>query len=270
MDFGLKEIGLTLLIGAFTISGFELILRYVFNKSAIGFLENNMRFIPGAKAPPNESAGTRNDEKTMSALVFLGFSFLFGLLAEDISYKYEDSVQMPFKSIPAMTVKLLSQSVREQMGFEHILSRFDSRISTLVGNLAETPKITPLAKELAQSEAFRKVDQDKGKKVEAWIKKPTNLMADSTSDGELSQKDVAASITGLYYLAKNQVYGNANYYDEMKRIQSRLEFSRSISMIAFLYLLFGLALSSVSLIYKVLAPIFYNRKKAIDKSILKT
>lgn len=83
-------------------------------------------------------------------------------------------------------------------------------------------------------------DRKRALRIENWINDPS-----ACTPGEVSTEvcpsfgDFKDSILPLYYYAKNQAYGHENYYDEMKKIQSRLEFSRSISMLAFIYLCLG-------------------------------
>ena len=43
------------------------------------------------------------------------------------------------------------------------------------------------------------------------------------------------AIDNLYYNAKNTVYAHEQHSEELKKIQARLEFTRSLSMIGFIY-----------------------------------
>ena len=264
MDLDVKELGITFLVGAFTILGLELILHYFLNKQLTGFFQGRLGLAPeepaapaadapeaGAPSGPAPGGGKKkgaeskdNDtskDQAMRVAVFVGLAFAVGILAEDISYKYVDKVQLPFRVVP--------ESAGLSLPGE--LFGYSSRFRTLVSQRErDKPWPTPdwLAIDLARSGAFELVDPDNGGKVRDWMEKkgPCQLKEEGQGGGEpcLTVKEVDATIQRLYYYAKNRVYMVDNYYDELKRIQSRLEFSRSIFMIAAIYLLFGVGLIS--------------------------
>lgn len=154
----------------------------------------------------------------MRLAVFIGLSFGIGVVAEDLSYKFVDT-KLPF-GLP---------------------SRYASRVNVLIGSLS-SPKVEPLAKELANNNAFRIVDTINGTKTEEWLisANPTNPCT-----GNEDNCYVINSIDSLYYFAKNNVYKETNYYDEMKKIQARADFTRSIAVISLLYLILALILSLI-------------------------
>src|SRR5688572_1938389 len=98
MDF-IKELGITLLVGAFTILGAEAILHYYFNRGFVGFFEGKLGL---------EESGKVGKEQTMTIAVFIAFAFAVGVVVEDLSWKYRDSKDMPFRTIPA---KILPNSL---------------------------------------------------------------------------------------------------------------------------------------------------------------
>lgn len=51
MDFGLKEIGITFMVGAFTILGFELVLFYLCGLGITGFFRERLGFTNIKKTP---------------------------------------------------------------------------------------------------------------------------------------------------------------------------------------------------------------------------
>lgn len=240
MDLGIKELGITFLVGAFTILGLELILYYFLGIPLTGFFQGKLG-LQGKKRTSNHR-NTEVRDQAMRTAVFIGLAFAVGILAEDISFKYVDSIQSPIASIPDT---LLPESVIKRLD----LSKESSRVQTLIHDLRGEAKPSQLAIDLAKAEAFVVSDPENGKKVQDWIKNPVNCKPSDSAVGECpSSKQVADSILKLYYQAKNRAYDRENYYDEMKRIQSRLDFSRSISMIAFVYFVVGAVVGLVLLI----------------------
>lgn len=238
MDFGLKEIGITFMVGAFTILGFELVLFYLCGINITGFFRERLGLVGAGKDPepirlsrqtthPRRLAETRkasSDDSThnMRLAVFIGLSFAIGILAEDISYKFVDN-ELPF-------------------GLE---SRYDTRVKLLIG-YPEAPDINPLAKDLASNHAFEIFEGEKGIEIQRWILEDGAC----SSCPNINYKDVRNSIIKLYYYAKNNVYLEANFYDEMKKIQSRSDFTRSIAVISLVYFLIAFLLSVILLIDK--------------------
>jgi hypothetical protein len=258
MDLGIKELGITFLIGAFTILGLELILYYFFNIQLTGFfqgrlgLEEDLPVNEDNNQNAHKARDGRHDrgeikEQTMKTAVFIGLAFAIGILAEDLSYKYVDSIQTPLKAVPAIILP------DELINTLDLPSKYDSRVKTLIHDPKGNPHARPLAKDLARNGAFSLTDPDHGMKVESWIMNPQGCKSTETGiDTCPTLDEITGSVLKLYYHAKNRAYDRENYYDEMKRIQTRLEFSRSISMIAFVYFVLGLLL---------LIPLFINSRR---------
>jgi len=242
MDIGIKELGITLMVGAFTILGFEAILHYFFGKQLTGFFQGKLGFDDGAKndeedevvqssAPQGRRQERKKDrDQTVTVAVFVGLAFAVGIIAEDLSYKYVDSVQIPFKTIPAM---LLPDDLIHKLDLP---SMFDSRITTLIDDLENSPRPQWLAVDLARSEAFQISDPEHGLTIEQWIQNPARCKpAEQAIPACPSMGQIQTSILRLYYYSKNRVFADANYYDELKKIQARIEFARSLSLISFIY-----------------------------------
>jgi len=105
MDLGIKELGITFMVGAFTILGFELLLHHFFNIQLTGFFKGKLGL--DGQESTNQTASAKRlsrrvevdaKEQTMKTAVFIGLAFAIGILAEDLSYKYVDSIQFPIKS----------------------------------------------------------------------------------------------------------------------------------------------------------------------------
>lgn len=118
-------------------------------------------------------------------------------------------------------------------------------------------EITGLGYELANRHAFARIDGQRGADVEAWIvdgsvatsswysrldasrlpaaRREGVRQLPSRCDGApqtLTREDVEDSIRRVWYHAKNRVYANEQYYEEIDRMQSRLDFSRTLSAVA--------------------------------------
>lgn len=260
MDF-LKELGITLLVGAFTILGAEAILHYFFDKGFVGFFEGKLGL---------EESATVGKEQTMTIAVFIAFAFAVGVVSEDLSHKFRDSKEIRFKTIPAT---ILPESVIKW--FELPPKDYDDRVVTLIRSL-EDPHPAPLAIDLANNNAFQITsssnyfgrtqiqidDKNIGAPVERWIRsparcKPLPTPSPTPSSGTLASprpdaathdcpdtSEMQTAIDNLYYHAKNTVYANEQHNQELKKIQARLEFTRSLSMISFIYFLIALVIGT--------------------------
>lgn len=252
MELDIHELSITIIVGAFTILGLEAIFYYFFNKQFTGFFQDKFGL---KRAKPTETSkngkirdnDTQDKEEThihsMKAVVFIGMAFGIGILAEDLSYKFVDNVQTPFKTLPAALSSALPEELNDRLGLP---SKESSRIRTLIKNLNDNPRIQPLAIDLAKNTAFSQLDPNIGGKVESWITcKSGTKSGDECSVVNReppSEQEITSSIYSLYYYAKNNVYTIPQYYDELKKIESRRDFSRSISLIAYIYLIIAILL----------------------------
>lgn len=255
MDLGIKELGITFMVGAFTILGLELLLYHFFNVQVTGFFKGRLGL--DEEKPINEEdnknasrriAASKDEgeekEQTMKTAVFIGLAFAIGILAEDLSYKYVDSIQFPIRNIPATILP------DELINTLDLPSKYDSRIKVLIKDPKGNPSPNRLAVDLARNGAFSLIDSNRGVKIEQWIMNPGSCKpGEASTDLCPSVDEIKDSTLALYYYAKNRSYDRENYYDEMKRIQSRLEFSRSISMLAFMYFALGLIMLVPLLIF---------------------
>jgi hypothetical protein len=267
MDLGIKELGITLMIGAFTILGADAILHYFLDWGFTGFFEDGLRARKRKEQAENAGGSKKKDEneQTMAIVVFIGFAFGVGIIAEDLSYRYVDSENLQVRSIPA---KIFPAS---------IVTRFDlpseetDLVSTLVESLKK-PNPSPLTRDLADNHAFQMVDKStpvdsdgtaenpaaletRGEKIEKWILdgqkrcKPHEKTPGEEIKGCPSPKEIQGAFKDLYYYAKNTVYAQSEYYEELRRIQTRLEFTRSLAMLAFMYFAVVLAVGIVLLVW---------------------
>jgi len=285
VNLDLKELGITFIVGAFTILGFEAILYNFFNIQLTGFFHGKLGLKRGKsvrvdKADEVKTANKQLKEEStvqsMKAAVFIGIAFGVGILAEDLSYKYVDNVQTPFRSLPSGLNSILPDELNKQLGLP---SKESSRIKTLISNFdTEKPEVQPLAVELASNKAFATLyyDPDKkldtGERLDKWILRVNQCKVSKSAYCDANQipeskctwyddscplldkdspskEDVKESIYGLYYYAKNRAYLIPTYYDEMRRIETRRDFSRSIALIAYVYVIGAFVLGLIRTAY---------------------
>src|SRR5262245_22459551 len=164
MDFGIKELGITFMVGAFTILGFELIFYCFFNKELTGFFSGRLG-LQDESASPNDlqtsqapnKADSDDKKETMRLAVFVGLAFAVGILAEDASYSYVESLNIPFRRIPAAIVGRLSPTGA------HFDSTYDSRLRTIITDPDNgNPAPQWLAMDLARTNSFILTDPENG------------------------------------------------------------------------------------------------------------
>lgn len=248
MDLGIKELGVTFIIGAFTILGLESILHHFFNKQLTGFFRGRLGLT--AEKPANEQkkseatdtddSSKRHEESPMTAAVFIGLAFAIGVLAEDVSYKYRDTLGKPFGSVSEL---MLPRSLVYALDLP---LKYDLRVYLLFKDDAQSDKLVPqpLAEDLARTKSFSLVDPEYGEKIERWIVSKRECTPTSASvESCLTVKELEHATGRLYYYAKNKAFAEDNYYDEMKKIQLRMDFSRSLAMIAFVYFVLALVIA---------------------------
>jgi hypothetical protein len=227
MDLGIKELGITLIVGVFTLLGAEVIAHYLFGRPLTTFFQDIFKghkpsryFRRGAvKVEQNDSK-----EATFTVAVFVGLVFAVGLIVETISFKYVDDQTLIFKTFPA---RVMGDELTRTIGMP---PKDDDRIAALLGSL-DNPHPSPLAVDLAHRDAFLLSDNSRtGQRVQDWVKSSNH---DTLGP---SRSDVEKSIANLYYYAKNMAYSHQNHYHELSQIQARLEFARSLAVIGLFYL----------------------------------
>lgn len=240
MEVGIKELGITLIVGAFTILGFEAILHFFFNRGPIGFFQGRIGLLDSSQlanennvTPDRQSGeGKPKDEKyqTITLAFFVALAFASGILVENLSYSF---IYLP---------KAAQERIFQR---EH-----DSRVWTLVQDYREKPDLKQqwwIAKDLARNDAFRKVDPVNGEKVQAWLNQSNRCTPDENPC--IPKMEIKGAIEKLFYYAKNRVYADPNYYDELRKIQSRQEFARSLTVISSTYLVFAVLIGGFQLLW---------------------
>ena len=213
MDLELNEAGMTFLVGALTILSIVALL-YAFTGRTI---------IPAAKkddAPPLPSEGP---PAALLTGMFIGLSFALGLLIEDAAYKFHD----PFLYRPLN----LWRDV-----FGRSTNRGDLKAEIARGVLFRTipetrPERKSLGDDVCRGDLFRAALQPLDSPVAAWA--CDGLPLPGVRGEEARYRAVDGAVMAAFYFAKNRVYREPNYFNELRRIQSRLEFSRTVATLTF-------------------------------------
>ena len=251
MDF-VKELGLTLLAGAFAMLGIEVIAHFFLNKNPFTLLAQRLSSavneVSGSDAAAAQSAGRRTvkgeKDQTFTVVVFVLIAFAAGIFLEDLSLKYVDSDPYYIKAIPAWCV---GNSYADEFALPRTT---DDRVLALVGDFE---KPTPLGRDLAENNAFA-IHKGSGVdlKVQKWIAQDLR----GTPEEDPGQDEIRKSIVDLYFIAKNTAYSHPQYYDELRRIQARYEFATSLSLLSFTYLVLAFCVGIFLFVKR-----FLSRKK---------
>lgn len=208
MDFDLKEVGATIILGAYLLFGLEVVSYLLFGSNAYLQIEKSTRF-------------------TSRGLLGLSVAlcFAFGMLMEDVSDKFVDRETTMQKAVRAILPFAKTDD--------------DLKIATLYGEekRGKEEKLDRLAQEMATRHLFCNYGGSNGRIVESAISQKKSLKSVSKEVKEEAAKQ-------LYYHAKNTVYREDNYYDELKRIQLRIDFSRSFLAISALLIVLTLMLAT--------------------------
>ncbi|MCU0635087.1 MAG: hypothetical protein MUE41_09455 [Gemmatimonadaceae bacterium] len=225
MESIIRELGITFLVGACAFLGTEIILYQLFDIHISGFFRGTWGFDGPAGARthghfPRRGAhplvGAFDSGGNIRAAVFAGLAFGLGVLVEDICHKFADAGVIPL--------------VRDE--------KVASRTGVLVKITQIRVEPTSLARDLGRQNVFSRlalVDPAIAKAVDSAFAVREAWTLEEWKD---QAGPIVESINRLYYLAKNTVYQTPNGYEELQRIQSRLDFSRSLLVLFAAFLLF--------------------------------
>jgi hypothetical protein len=200
MNFDIKDLGATLVTGAYFLLGL-IFLFYSFSGGNFLFFLAFVKRMTGVAV----------------TVLVLSLAFGVGMLLEDVSNKIVDSD-------PAQALGLLP--------LDKTL-----RAETLFGEdfLAGGSEPGPLSCSAVRLGLLAR-HGDEGRKATNAVNAKNSKIGGNF--------DRAA--TSLYYEAKNTVYRQASYYDELKQIQTRIDFSRSFAVTSLLLAAMGLVFAVVA------------------------
>ena len=209
MEIELKDIGIALIVGSFTILAFEFITWYSFGARITGFFKGRLGLEAG----------------DMRGIVFLFICFGVGLVTQDVFHKSIDAVNIAGPSRLLICNLGLIPDLNRERG---PLTRSRLETATLVRGLStRSPSLTSLGEELAESGLFEKLDPGRGALVQTWL---LNMCRRPLTVDQ--QRMVENSIQRVWYAAKDRIYRNETYSDEMTRLEMRQEFSAALAGVA--------------------------------------
>lgn len=266
MQFELKELSFTLLTGAFVLLAGEALAYYTFGWHGSGFFAGDWGWHRSEK--PEHQLPTH----LLVIVVFcFPLGLLVEDLCykgdDALAFPLYRALGMPATSLldelrgeSGNVNRFTLQTVTLVTG----LRAYDSCPSTCFVQGPPRPtqeiRITALAYELASRGAFSRNDGDRGAAVERWMRDsaPTDQHSGFFSPfgaklpphtragvidlphcsgayvAALTREDVRDSVRRLWYNAKNRVYREHEYYEEIERMESRLDFSRTITVVSLL------------------------------------
>jgi hypothetical protein len=207
MEFDLKEIGVTIFIGAYFLFGIEVLLYLFFSSNLFLTIERETRF-------------------TSRSLIVLALTlcFAFGMLIEDVSNKFVDEDEQLQKYVVSI---FPPHSSDDQIKFR-----------TLFGETGSSP--SNFALEMSRFGLVSTYGGKHGHDVQEAINQHGNTQ-------QIERVKLMSVAKELYYNAKNRVYREQTYYDELKEIQLRIDFARSYLTISFLLIPIALLVAVISL-----------------------
>jgi hypothetical protein len=157
-------------------------------------------------------------------------AFTLGMIAEDVSDNYVDTDGHFFQ-------RTLDFPQEANLRFRVLFGKDPLCSKEELGDAGPEFKPGPLSQQYARLDLMQAQDPKFGALVEAAVERRIPV---STLRGQKEVEDVCRQARGLtnslYYQAKNIVYGEANYFRELSLIQNRIDFARSLSVLAVLFL----------------------------------
>ncbi|MCU0650563.1 MAG: hypothetical protein MUF00_21425, partial [Gemmatimonadaceae bacterium] len=222
MESIIRELGITFLVGACAFLGAEMIAYQVFDFHVSGFFRGTWGFDRATEAPREERAGETptvplesafDSGGNIRAAVFAGLAFALGVMVEDICHKFVDAGVIP----PVRNDKIAS------------------RMDVLIVRSPSGILPTPLGRDLGGQKVFSRFELTDPRTAHALDSLFVTHDSQWARRRGLDLETVNGAINRLYYLAKNTVYQTSTGYEELQRIQSRLDFSRSLLVLFLLF-----------------------------------
>jgi hypothetical protein len=221
MELNLTEIGQTLAVGGVVIIGIGIWLRVLFRKNRLPF-----------RLMTDESP-YRFAASVIAIACILGT----GILVEDVSKSIVG--QPPPKLLKSMALLHYFLPTDEDLRVEAIFERVET-------DQGARWKPRRLSHEMAERGVFSRYGGNEGAVVEEKIR----ANDPSPFDGSQVKKVTSA----VYYQAKNVLYQQDKYFTELRKIESRVDFARSLCFSCLLLLVAGSLLAVV----RIPEPLLYK------------
>ncbi len=215
-----------------------------------------------------QEKGARDDKepilpwhKNLSVLYPVMYSaliFATGVLLEDLSKGITSE-----RGIGGLS-QLIPESILPRDRTLRLRSLYDNEDANERNSSQRKFRPKPLFFRIFNSQLFRHFC-DKGNYTQDTLLPFVTKEYDSTGTIICSPQLMASldsEIIALYYQAHNKVYLNQTYFDELTRLDSRLDFARSLTFLSYILVLFALA----HLIWHVILR--FNHKGSLTKPII--
>lgn len=210
MNFDLTELAATLAIGIFCFAGIAGLF-FMFSRRTAGSILTAMSKV----------------SQPVIAII-AGFCFVAGMIVEDVSNKFVDDDNKWLSKAVSESDDEIKAKVFFGLHYQHTLNH-------------EPTSLSYLASQQGLLHRYGGVD---GYALEQHIVRASAFGPSSPRPAEIDGKRIKDVAKLFYYNAKGSTYKEPSYYNELKRIQMRIDFSRSlIAVSAFLAILFVVALS---------------------------
>lgn len=200
MDLNLQAVGATVVLGTYFTLGLGLLLHVFFGIGRWGTLW-----------PPAPTGAGGPPEKVTLFLVTAGAVTIFftvGLVMEDISNKFVDARNTLWSDLNVLPAE-------SQLRMEALFGGF------------EDGKVNPLGDEWARSGLLDRYGGEHGAEVGEAFR------ARRFADLQASSRTVRDVASDVYYRAKNTLYREPTFFEELEEIQRRIDFSRSFALLTF-------------------------------------
>ncbi len=220
MDVPVEQILLTLFAGSLGVAAFLILMFLATSLSPPGSLRRGSELLFCRTQSKDSSKGPRPESDfTKWALVVIAMALTYscGVVVEHLSDKWTDNARNLVFWIPVRPVP--GDAILRAKAFDRVFNP---------SNRTEIPA------DLAQLHG----------EVEWFFRK--NRCSEDSKDGRC--RNVLGRVNQAYYRAKNLVYKEQTYFEELQRIQRRIDFTRSLTFLCaglILSTLIGLALKPV-------------------------
>jgi acid phosphatase len=197
--------------------------------------------------------GKNKLQERLYALILLLFAFGLGLIVQDFTDQLTDSSEyIPNKSLLINKVSKIQRNI--------LCSEGELRFRTLIKKERGVYGLRVLGKDifLGRSDHVHFLVQPKEGEDYEFLADPKLFLNGSRNQNEKKNylKDRLEKAEGIinkiYHPSKNWVYSQPTYYDEMEKIQRRIDFSRSIFILASWAIIYIFLATLGSLLFRVM------------------
>lgn len=274
MEVDLKELIATLAVGIFFIVGIQRIFYnffglHLFTESlrdtyeSASLKSNKIILIKHVQVDAKPDETDNPLQQYVIGGVLLSLCFIFGMIIEDFSNVLVDDDGFPFNKLVFLSA---DDEIKSNVFFGEDINKAGEEIF-----VKESKKSDFVTAALT----YNLLHETSEKNVREFTNYMNNLQATNTiqtfkeylkASGKyevhedidaIAKKKLKDIARNLYYDAKGEVYRNQFYYDELKRIQQRIDFSRSMVFISVLLL----ALTIIFTIAKLFLPALWVKKR---------